>query len=1209
MATNKEELLEQWLLEVDPTRRQTMLKELSLRGLFPDDVDFEKSYGLYPSVEDENFLMKLFHKREFAENKYESIEDLATCEGSVEFELSPVQRFISTYLSGKTPYTSALLYHGVGVGKTAAAISVSEAFLHFNPKKKVFIIAPPNIQPNFNRTIFDINSVSIPENNELPNTHKGATGNLYLQLSGTEYERDKKMIERKVRSLINSRYTFMGYIQLAKHIERIISKIPSYFKDPEKRRLEEIKILRNEFSGTCMIIDEAHNLRDIPDEKEEENLDAPGGVVELTDAQEGKKLTPSLTRALNYAVNMKLVLLTATPMYNNYQEIVFLLNLLLLNDKRATLKVSDIFNKKGDFLPEGRTLFGKVVKAYVSFMRGETPISFPIRLNPQKAPKLDIWPSLALNNESVNLSETEKARLMKLPLVPVKYGSETYSTYNDIVTSTVESYGLGVNTIDTIVQSGNWIYPGDDELDVQNRIRDSGFDNTFDDRTHSIRNFTRFSSRVGPPTWLLESNLINYSPKSAFIIKSIRKTKGPVFVYSRFIKSGALPLALALEANGYTPYGRDRGLLYEGNMLESGRQCALCEAREKEHKSANHQFTPAKYVLLTGRKDISPNNNEAVIAERQSTNYNGADIKVIIGSQVASEGIDLKYIREIYVMDSWFHLNKMEQVLGRGIRTCSHVHPKIPKDQRNCTIYLLVNTLESNKESADMYMYRLGMMKALQMGKVSRVIKEYALDCNLNINVNIIQGLPVSTQTDGQGHNYEVNVNDQNYTNMCDWMECKYTCAEPLELDLDSTNTLTYDDYDARWRESQIKKVIKKLFETKEEDQGLMLMRAEDLTDMLSAIPIEALYSILHDIVNNKSFRLVVNKKEGYLTYKNGFYLFQPLELQSIDIPLSLRIANYPVKMDEFTPIKEKLKEEPVVAPVVEEGETKTFIQKFWQTILLMAQKIQNGGLENRLQQSVIEIINKKYTNKTVQNNVAESLESIIWLYTSIKEHVDYRTILAYVFLDYVWDNLLNTQEQLVLVNKSDEITQKVAEEQLLQNGKYFRYLNYNDPYDILYYCGNKLCFEAEKRILDKDVRDPLNVLVPADVAHVGPYYGYMVPKAKQIIFKTNEPAAVGSKPKGGSECRGASGIKQHLAPLLLLGRILRENHINDFNLTEENINPSTGKNKIKNVNSYCSIKEFILRWMDKKKVKNVRWFYRPISSFKTGHKGRSSKE
>ena len=45
--------------------------------------------------------------------------------------------------------------------------------------------------------------------------------------------------------------------------------------------------------------------------------------------------------------NTKIVLLTATPMYNISSEIVWLMNILLLNDKRAPLRESDIFQKDG----------------------------------------------------------------------------------------------------------------------------------------------------------------------------------------------------------------------------------------------------------------------------------------------------------------------------------------------------------------------------------------------------------------------------------------------------------------------------------------------------------------------------------------------------------------------------------------------------------------------------------------------------------------------------------------------------------------------------------------------------------------------------------------------------------------------------------------------------------------------------------------------
>jgi N-acetylneuraminic acid mutarotase len=83
-------------------------------------------------------------------------------------------------------------------------------------------------------------------------------------------------------------------------------------------------------------------------------------------------------------------------------------------------------------------------------------------------------------------------------------------------------------------------------------------------------------------------------------------------------------------------------------------------------------FRPAKYILLTGRNTLFPNNAAMVSAARSDANKDGTLVKVIVGSQVASEGIDLRFVREIHVFDDWFHLNKMEQVLGRGVRTCSH---------------------------------------------------------------------------------------------------------------------------------------------------------------------------------------------------------------------------------------------------------------------------------------------------------------------------------------------------------------------------------------------------------------------------------------------------------------------------------------------------------------------------------------------------------
>ena len=89
-------------------------------------------------------------------------------------------------------------------------------------------------------------------------------------------------------------------------------------------------------------------------------------------------------------INLRLLLLSATPMYNSYKEIVWLLNLLNTNDRRATFSIRDIFNGDGSFKLDsdgreiGKELLMRKATGYVSFVRGENPYTFPFR----------IWPSM-----------------------------------------------------------------------------------------------------------------------------------------------------------------------------------------------------------------------------------------------------------------------------------------------------------------------------------------------------------------------------------------------------------------------------------------------------------------------------------------------------------------------------------------------------------------------------------------------------------------------------------------------------------------------------------------------------------------------------------------------------------------------------------------------------------------------------------------------
>jgi len=1271
-AVVKGALLEKWnSYDLSFEERDALLSNIQRMNLYPSimsEMDaWESETGLYPDIEDHKFVEKLMRKQEFAENKQDSIlkqmeEGVNPCDPDKEFELTPSQRFIGRFLSPQCPYQSALLFHGVGVGKTCAAITVAENYLRSYPRRSVIVVAPRNIQPGFRRTIFDDEALHISQDGA--NDAKGCTGNSYLKRTGTEFERDKALITRRVAQSINSRYTFLGYIQFHRMIEDIVKKIPKDL-DEATFKLQRNRLLRREFSGRLVIIDEAHNLRDTPGEGADDDADIPGGEIELTETQAGKKLTPSLMKVLEAAEGMKLLLLSGTPMYNSYREIIFLLKLLLMNDKRVILSERDVFMPDGRFKKgaEGRRggeeLLGAAASAYVSFMRGENPLSFPVRLKPQGAPTLDAW--MARSPSGAEIPEEQKDKMLRLPFVPLSYEGESMEAYQRISEEAIEAGGVGVGSIDEMVQSGNWLFPGD----AGAQIRDAGFDGCFEEI--STGGPSQFTSRTGPPKWLLADALGTVSPKAKFTLEQSRKAKGVVFVYSRFIKSGALPLALALEANGYTAWGDKRPLLTNGNQLAEGRQCALCARREKAHMGADHKFVPAKYIIITGRANISPNNPAAIQAARAKTNMDGRDVKIIIGSQVASEGVDFRFVREIYVFDSWFHLNKMEQVLGRGIRTCSH--SLLPPEQRNCTTYLLINTFGEGQdtETADMYMYRNAMKKAIDVGRVTRVLKRYALDCNLNRDAIVVTGLGTQRHIDSQGVvREEVNINDTPYTNLCDWIEtCDYTCAKPVAMDSANTDFSTYDEYAVKWRETELKTAIRKMFE----EGGQPEFQLDDILHAMSDVPHRAVSGLLSEIVGNRSFRVRIKSAEGYIVYRNGYFLFQPDYISDIRIPLALRVADVPVKRDSFDPTAIRLRVAPAAAapaeapaeaqadaeaqaPAAEEAQAQApeavpppepragTIQSYWAAIATWAESINQGtAITDDIPPEVLGAIAERYIGDE-QNREKSWLIMINWLYDhiqttdiySVEQKNAYRRGLAQSLIEFIWDESLRPNEQLQLVQSGNAIARGAAKEQLVNKGDItaFRFV---DPITglIKYMCGASPCSEAVSKVFESDPEDPLR-LIQANTTTTGQIYGFIVPKAKErrLVFKTSSaPPPPGGKPEKGGECAIISTISYHIQMLKSISNMLVTEGYPRFILVENILDEKARKKREKeedkiagrkgvaaaakranrtfeNAVRACALKDIMLRWItimnDAKGGR--RYFYRPIAALKSGHKG-----
>ena len=1206
----------------------------------------QPNVGLYPDTTDDrdDFIRRLLEKQEFAESYQEPLFDPEqpidpTTIGDEEdrdFELTPVQRFIANFLSPETPYRSVLLYHGVGVGKTCAAVTTAERFLATFPRQKVFIAAPPRIQNGFMNNIFDINKVRFG-NDELPNHASQCTGDTYLRLTSSFYIDKTKasVIDNRVKKVIKKRYEFFGYVQLKKHIQFIMDSVPEGLSE-EQRRIQQNKRLNQEFSGRLLIIDEAHNLNDKV--SEDENADVAGGVRELSDRSEGKELTPYLIRILEVVEDMKLMLMTGTPMYNEYKEILFLLNLLLLNDKKKPLEEGQIFNpnkadifkpggitmEDGSVTRSGRELLGEVASKYVSFMRGENPKYFPLRLSPNEIryPKVTQYPPYSVNGTAKLIGAGAFTQM--LPIVPSMLEEDAAAVMSNLQRIILATKG-GASAINTgaLLRYGNIIYPPTEDIDASlaskeqllGRVGEEGFRNLFEARKSGARYVLHDPDSS---EWLSTDYLGAYSPKMKTIAKSVLSAEGVCFIFSQYVKAGAIPMAIVLEANGFSPFADARPMLGNGWRHPDGRVC-VCGLRERRHVDVEHAFNPARYGLLTGE---TPDGvfKQIVEACQRPDNTGGEIIKVIIGSEIAGEGIDLRYIRENHLLDSWFHLNKTEQVVGRAIRFKSHM--ALPFEKRNTTIFLHANMYPPSpraQETVDLYVYRMAFKKAKEVGQVTRVLKSYAVDCNLNHNMVVFKGLPRINIIDSQHEERrEVSIDDVEFSPLCDFMEsCDFQCMPEVDIKKDGNDESTYTHFAAQWRSAQLREVVRNLF--KNLDVPFFQKKRLEMLPDFAGLPKAVLNEILNQIINRKDFVVKNNGQNGYLIYNNGYIVFQPKRLSDKGIPLALRTGFYPVKRDNYMREKLVLPEEVVggEAIVASSSSAKALsldqimagFNGFTEWIDALRVDI-NSPMPSSLKDEYL----YNYSGKDMREVVLfQEMGDTIRFFAAHMLNLfeeDQAEDIWNVIAEFIFDEWFKEEDKAKFIQTSGfPIDENLVKEHLLyvDDDILYRYVDV-DTGKLQYICNDGSVCEPSLIAALKTQQDPLadeegNYVLSEETT--GRFYGFLTwNKVGKMTFKTNTPPKVPNKiDKKGTECRINTTTSTHRNNITLLGKVLNEEFENDLGFSANGI-LRTEVELLKNPNRICTIFDLLLRWMDKKRVQEKRWFYRSVMAYLTNHRG-----
>lgn len=185
-------------------------------------------------------------------------------------------------------------------------------------------------------------------------------------------------------------------------------------------------------------------------------------------------------------------------------------------------------------------------------------------------------------------------------------------------------------------------------------------------------------------------NLKHYSVKYARILELVKESKGPVMIYSNFVDKGILEMEQILN------YSNIKNLKWVGGQSENERKRMLEEFNDSKNKNKNIVF---------------------------------------LISKAGAEGLSLKNVRQIHIIEPHWNVVRTRQIIGRGIRLCSH--SDLPKEDQNVEIYMYIAKFSNlRKTSADQIVYNIAQNKIKIIDNIEKIIHSSAIDCKLNRKQN-----------------------------------------------------------------------------------------------------------------------------------------------------------------------------------------------------------------------------------------------------------------------------------------------------------------------------------------------------------------------------------------------------------------------------------------------------------------------------------------
>jgi superfamily II DNA or RNA helicase len=595
----------------------------------------------------ENFKEYSFPEENYNSENYSEENAYDKLCGNVVYSLRPQQQFAAKVFNTEVTNNSMLVYHGLGSGKTQTSIVIGEAFkfrdingkiIPGRTESKVIIAVPAALNEQYYNEI-----IGRFENGQIRSAPGEVIINGNRQYYIDEFIKRNLLLNyqsiEKLKQEISETEDIPKRLKLNNEILKLQNNIKNLKKDEESRVNRSYEIINHEtFLNKLFVIKEGVFVEG----PYLQYLKQPNGLLIIDEIQNLISESGTNYRRLLYALkyhavpSFRVVLLTATPIYDKPFEIGLLMNLL-----RTRLVFPDgqkEFNEL--FLDDGHinnvNLFKKMCSGYISYFKGGNPVAYPYKKTTVMYHEM----------EQYQYDEYKKVFLKEVQRdIKSTLNNEEAFVVPKINDNNKENISSGIFNNSNLIS--NIAFP------PINMTRSS---KNF--MKNSLQQFRKELENVVKEKRNVLEKVREYSSKFAKIAELVKSSEGTVFIYSNYVTYGVDALATVMDFVGYAEYPR-KGFLGSYFIWKGG-------LKDQDTEKANNIFN-------------------------SYANRNGELLKIMFGTQTVMEGVDFKNVRQVHILDPWWNDSRLQQIIGRGIRFCSH--KDLPPAKRIVDVFIHLSSL------------------------------------------------------------------------------------------------------------------------------------------------------------------------------------------------------------------------------------------------------------------------------------------------------------------------------------------------------------------------------------------------------------------------------------------------------------------------------------------------------------------------------------